>query len=452
MPERQATEGSPDTATSSTGTDPSQQPEGARSRHPSFVWCFLAFLVVASTSRHNDSLNLPVGPDRLLFGAAAVLFLLDRRYSLSTLRVRAVHVVAVAVLAWAALSAFAHGELLTNLGFFALLDRLAIPYLLFAVAPLLFRRPEDRLLLLQTMAFLGLYLGVTAVFEIFGPHVLVFPRYIVDPAVGIQYGRARGPFAESEANGMTLIACGYCALVLIRVAPSTWWRRLAVLAAGAAALGALLTLTRSVWLGLALSLLAVAVLDRRYRRMIAAGAVLTAVVIGALLLGSSQFSDQVTGRAGANQSLDDRRNTNAAAVRAIEAHPITGVGWVRFIEVSGTYVRQAPLYPVTHVDIEVHNVVLARAAELGIPGGALWVLSVLLGPGFAATRRPTTEGERTWRLVALGTSVAWLVPVLTSPVPYPLPNFLVWLFAGLALATFLVRPQERAGPAGDPGY
>ena len=61
---------------------------------------------------------------------------------------------------------------------------------MFAVAPIAFSRSEDRLLLMRTLALLGIYLGVTAFLEVIGPQSLVWPRYIMDPSVGAQFGRA----------------------------------------------------------------------------------------------------------------------------------------------------------------------------------------------------------------------------------------------------------------------
>ena len=125
----------------------------------------------------------------------------------------------------------------------------------------------------------------------------------------------------------------------------------------------------------------------------------------------------------------DRRNTNAAALRAIEEYPLTGVGWVEFVSRSGEFVRQDDDYPVTVTSIEIDNVALSRAAELGIPAGR---------SGFS--RRRSARGQRsfvsrspasaTWRVITIGAGSAWAVSVLTSPVPYPLPNTLIWLGAG----------------------
>ena len=73
--------------------------------------------------------------------------------------------VALAVVCIAGLSALDHDILTTRYGFFALLDRLVLPYLVFTIAPVAFKREADRLLILKTLTLLGIYLGLTAMAE-----------------------------------------------------------------------------------------------------------------------------------------------------------------------------------------------------------------------------------------------------------------------------------------------
>ena len=68
-----------------------------------------------------------------------------------------------------------------------------VPFAMFTLAPLIFGSAKQRNTLLIGLVAIGLYLGATGVLE--GLHVwrLVFPSYIANPNVGIQWGRARGP-------------------------------------------------------------------------------------------------------------------------------------------------------------------------------------------------------------------------------------------------------------------
>lgn len=424
--------------------------EASRGRRPSYVYAFLAFLVLNMFSGRTDGLPLPVGPDRLLFALTVLLMVLDprARATLRGLRLRPVHLAATATVLVAIASAIAAATLTTGLGFFAMLDRLVVPYLTFALAPVVFARAADRDALLKTLAIVGTYLGLTAVFEIAGADALVFPRYILDPSVGIHFGRARGPFAQSEANGLALLAAFWSSYLLTKRYRRGFWFYGSLIATSLSAVGALLTLTRSVWLGLVLGAALVALRHRDLRRQVLLMAVLVAVATGIALFTSTSLQDRVSNRASEASPVYDRRNTNAAAVRAIEAHPLTGIGWVRFIDTSETYVRQDRDYPVTSVEIEVHNVVLARMAELGIPGGSLWLGSVLLGPGLALVRRRRRDSQPDFAVLLLGYGAAWTATVMLSPVPYPLPNTLLWLFAGVALRDYLTTSRTQLDEAG----
>ena len=140
-----------------------------------------------------------------------VLLLLDRRTE--RLRWQDLYVLMALLVAIALASAAAAGTISRPLAQFALLDRIAVPFLLFMVAPLVFTTPERRDLLLKTVTLIGVYLGATAIAEMFAPS-LVWPRYITDPSLGIHIGRARGPFVIAETNGMALALAFFCACLL----------------------------------------------------------------------------------------------------------------------------------------------------------------------------------------------------------------------------------------------
>ncbi len=418
---------------------------GQEQDRPTYLVLILAGVVFNMFSGNSRYLGLPIGLDRICFALGVTLLLLDRRAWVGLrLLLRPVHVLALATLAIVTWSAWSHDTLFESYGFFALLDRLAVPYLFFALAPVIFRTAARRDLLLRTLVLVGVYLGATAVFEMVGLSSLVFPRYISDPSLGIQFGRARGPFLESVANGLVLSACGFAAALAV----SRWrgaWRVVALASAGLCALGCLLTLTRSIWLGAALGLLLVCAADRRLRRLLPVLVVAGVVGVVLALAVIPGLSDSVTSRAGNARSIYDRQNTNAAATRIIDRFPLEGVGWVRFRLVAAEYVRQSPDYPITSINIEVHNVPLGRAAELGLPGAAIWLASLLAGPGAAALRSRGLDPELAgWRLVLIGTFAAWIVAALLSPLPYAMPNLLIWLLAGIVAAP---RLTSRTDPA-----
>jgi putative inorganic carbon (HCO3(-)) transporter len=163
------------------------------------------------------------------------------------------------------------------------------------------------------------------------------------------------------------------------------------------------------------------------------------IVIGVVLAAAPQVRSDANTRVNTTRSVWDRENTDDAALRIVEQHPLAGVGWVRFVDVSEQWVRQAHTYPITNIDIEVHNVALGRAAELGLPAAALWVFSVLAGPCMVFLKRRPPGDLAGWAIVSMGGTACWLVAINLSPVPYPLPNLLVWLMSGIALMPFLTK-------------
>ncbi len=53
--------------------------------------------------------------------------------------------------------------------------------------------------------------------------------------------------------------------------------------------------------------------------------------------------------------------------------------------------------------------------------------------------KPLTASARYWKLAGLAAFFLWFLPSLSSPNPYPTPNFLVWLIWGVAARGILVE-------------
>lgn len=407
---------------------------------PAYFVLFVLGLIANMFSGHAQELHLPIGPDRLCMAGALTLLVADRRaWLVDRLRCTGTHVAMGALVALACWSASASGTLTTSLGFYALVDRLILPFLLFALAPVIFPDAGRRDILLRALVTVGLYLGLVAIFQKIGPHALVFPRYILDPHVGLQFDRARGPFTESVANGVVLTICGFASAFGAARFDGVW-RWMGAVSAGACGLGVLLTLTRSVWIGASLGLVLAVLVSgpaRRLLPLVLVGGGLAVVLAFALV---PDLQSSAGSRAGSQLPVWDRQNTDTAALRIIEQRPLSGVGWLRFIDTGSAFVQQADKYPITAVHLEVHNVVLARGAELGLPGAVLLLLCMVGGPLRAALRRPEEGDMHGWRFVLVGGGSCWFVAAMLSPLAQPMPNFLIWIMSGLLLRQLLVQP------------
>jgi O-antigen ligase len=275
----------------------------------------------------------------------------------------------------------------------------------------------------------GAYLGVTALFETTHLNALIWPRYILDPHVGIHLGRARGPFAEAGANGMAMWGCAVAATVVVFET-----RALIVKLASAAVgllcvAGILFTLTRAIWLGAGIAAVLTLLGMRELRRF--AVPVLVAgltIVIGALVAVPS-LASHASAREQDQSPLWDRYNSNQAALNMILAKPLVGVGWARYPDVSSGYYQLSAKYPLTTVPA-VHNIYLSNAAELGLIGFSAWAAALMAGIGGALLARPPPH-LRIWRAALFAIAVEWAVVGGFGPLSYTFANVLLWTWAGV---------------------
>ena len=190
----------------------------------------------------------------------------------------------------------------------------------------------------------------------------------------------------------------------------------------------------------------------------------TVCVVATLAL-SPRIRSEALGRTESQSPVWDRENTDIAALKIISEYPLTGVGWENFINVSAHYMRQQPDYPITGVGLEVHNIFLSHAAELGIPGLLLWLLAFVgalwrafspfpwwHGRGTSAFSRAPPEDwswRDPWRMGGVAIVLCFLVIANLTPFSEALPNALLWTWLGvLAIPyTSVLRAPAYARPA-----
>jgi O-antigen ligase len=389
-------------------------------------------------------LHVPLGADRVLFvlGIGSLILGGVRAVSERRLRARPIHLLLLATAVYATASAIAVHTFNQSNGRFALLDRLGIiPFVMFCLAPLLFRQAKQRKFLLLVLVALGGYLGLVAFLEGVGLNRLVLPSYIRNPNIGLHYGRARGPFLESAADGLSLYMCGVAAVLGMRVWQSRGARIACAVVAGLCGLGVIFTLTRAVWVAAVVGTLAAILVSPRTRNLIAPTVIIGVVVVLAVVFFVPGLSSKVQGRAQDQLPVWDRYNTNDAAVRMVEAKPIFGFGWQTFVSKGPAYLRQASSYPLTGAGNEVHNVFLSHAAELGLVGFLLWTLALFSAVGGAIVRRGPPD-LAPWRSGLVAIFVAFLVVANLGPLSYAFPNLLLWTWAGIAGADHYLRPLD----------
>jgi len=193
-----------------------------------------------------------------------------------------------------------------------------VPFTLYQLAAHIFNDGRS-LRRFETFSLIVLaYLSLTAIFFMLDAKQFIFPRYILDEGLGYHADRARGPFLQAVANGVTLNLLGLAALNSFR-------RRrlrgvLAILFLIALPLAIVATKTRAVWLSFALSILVLLFFSpsQRMRR-----ACLCFVLAGSIGLGAVvTFADGHT-------SLSDRLEERGPVMFRMAIYQ---AGWEMFLE------------------------------------------------------------------------------------------------------------------------
>jgi putative inorganic carbon (hco3(-)) transporter len=311
-------------------------------------------------------------------------------------------------------------------------SKLLVPFAMFHIAGLVFTS-EARLRHFEIFCLVVLaYLTFTAIAFLSGAHALIFPRFILNPDLGIHVDRARGPLLQAVANGVSLNVLGVVALhsymrgKMRRTA-------LAVLLA-AVPIAILATLTRAVWLSFAGALVALAFLfwRCRSRRVLLAIPIVAAAAL-ALLFSSEQLRSTLDDRLNEEGPIEFRQAVYSGAWEMFVERPLLGWGFHQMQDELPRHVtgyHEKILYP--------HNTYLELLAEQGAVGFGLyawlmwelWNLRRARLPEHGEDKFLNRDFHRLWPIM-LG--VYWLNAAFVV-MNYQFVNALVFSMAGMLAA------------------
>src|SRR5690242_12787293 len=323
------------------------------------------------------------------------------------------------------------GQSFDQEGWSLLASKLVVPFAMFHIAALIFTS-EARLRQFEIYCLVVLaYLTFTAIAFLSEAHALIFPRFILNPDLGIHVDRARGPLLQAVANGVSLIVLG---LVALHSYIRGKMRRtaLAVLLA-AVPIAILATLTRAVWLSFAAALLAVALLFWRARsRRLFLAIFIVAISALALLFSSEQLRSTLDDRLNEEGPIEFRQAVYSGAWEMFLERPLLGWG---FHQMQDELPRHVTGY---HEKIlYAHNTYLELLAEQGAVGFGLYAW--LMWELWSLRRTVMPEHEegflnrhihRLWPII-LG--VYWLNAAVVV-MSYQFVNALIFSMAGMLVA------------------
>jgi O-antigen ligase len=200
-----------------------------------------------------------------------------------------------------------------------------------------------------------LYLGIDSLAELFHQDWLVFPKYILDPEQGVDFGKVRGPMLNSSYNGLAL-SMGLFTYIWLIFSKRDRTRWLWCLGAVIAGVGVLSSFQRAVWLGAIVGFLVVVVTWPRHRSYLT-GTLVAAAAVGCLVVPDS-FVANMGERLKDKESLQFRLQVIQKAQAAFASSPIVGVGFNAF---NGLDTDE-------HEGLHSHNTPIVLAAEVGLLG------------------------------------------------------------------------------------
>ncbi|MGD0468141.1 MAG: O-antigen ligase family protein [Terriglobales bacterium] len=243
-------------------------------------------------------------------------------------------------------------------------SKFVVPFALFHLAVLVFRGASQRRHFEIFAIFALAYLVFIAIAFLVDARSFIFPRFILDESLGFHPDRARGPFLQAVANGVSLNILGILVIAFSRARKRVVWLLWLVLP-----LAVLATMTRAVWISFSVStiILGFRLVERRLQAVCALLAV-AGLVIG-LAIGLSDHSRKTAlwDRTGERGPVAARLAVYDAGWAMFQERPFTG--WAA----GGMYAELARRMEGYHLrTFYVHNTYLALLVEFGVPGLALY--------------------------------------------------------------------------------
>lgn len=239
-----------------------------------------------------------------------------------------------------------------------------VPFALFHIAVLVFRSTCQRRHFEIFVICALSYLVFIAVAFLANERSLIFPRFILDESLGFHPDRARGPFLQAVANGMSLNLLG-----ILAIAFAQRRKTIAYLLWLALPFAILATMTRAVWISFFVSTFVLAFRLIARKMLVVSALLALAGLLTGLTLGFSNHSlkEAILDRTAERGPIEARMAVYDAGWTMFRERPFTG--WAA----AGMYSELARRMDGYHLrSFYVHNTYLALLVEFGLPGLILY--------------------------------------------------------------------------------
>ncbi|MFA4991647.1 MAG: O-antigen ligase family protein [Candidatus Omnitrophota bacterium] len=313
------------------------------------------------------------------------------------------------------------------------------PFSIFLIAKDLVREERQMRGLFSFLSVILLYLSVTAIFEHFNLAGLVFPREIMDPSAGINFGRSRGPFLNPAVNGTVL---GMLGVTNFYMAMNTRFPQKAffILNIFLSLAAVFFTYTRASWFGVMLAFIFTLSINRRFRKYALLSALLGFMIMIPLhskIWDASRFEKRLNSKG----PIDDRINLYHTYIRMIKERPVMGFGFADFDNYSREYFSRMKGDDLYRDLPTIHNAFFGILVELGALGFIVYLsMLALIFRGSLALHRASDEAGFTGRgMVTLfwGVGIVYFFNLFFIDMKFhQFQNVIFYMIAGLLMGIY----------------
>ena len=380
----------------------------------------------------------------LLFGMVMVGW---RTGNLNLPTLSRIDILILAIVGWFFVSALRGGPMtLANSAVSRWLFYIAVPAGMYAIARLTSIQKRDVRLMLSASIGLGLYLAITAMFEVAGTQALIFPRFIADPEIWHYFGRGRGPLLNPTVNGILMsiaLVAGSLGILYSRSRENILFLAVAILILLG---GVYATLTRSAWLGACAAVGMVGIVySPRWLRVVTllSLVVLTFATVTGLKDEVMQMKrDKYLSASEAANSVKLRPLLAVVAWEMLKDRPITGHGFGHYIEHSSRYhsIRSYELPLEQARRYSQHSLFFSVLVDTGAVGFLMFgsLIAMLSAIGWQLARSQQNPPEARWiGTLTLGLIAAYVCNGLFHDVlVIPMVHMFLFFLFGVAVTVY----------------
>ncbi|MBU1061869.1 MAG: O-antigen ligase family protein [Candidatus Omnitrophica bacterium] len=327
-----------------------------------------------------------------------------------------------------------------------LFNAYVVPFSIFFIAKDFINEEYNIRKLFSFLSVVLLYLSLTAIFEHFRLVDFIFPRGIMNPGLGIHFGRARGPFLQAAVNGSVL---GMLSATNLYMAMNTRfpYRLFFIVIACLSPVAIFLTYTRASWLAFILCCTFMLFVNRRFRKYIGILILLGLVLFIPLhskILDMERFSARVY----SENPINDRINLYHTYIAMFKDKPFLGFGFANFTYHSHEYFSRIKGH-VMNIPV-IHDTFFGTLVELGALGliVLLSILSLIFRKSlllFEKLKDREMSLNREIVVMFWGVGIVYIINSLFIDVKYePVQNVIFYLAAGIMAGLYERRMRCSA--------